>query len=708
MVKYFNSIIIMILFMFFGCGGDSSTDPVDNDPPIDNTPLITQEIGPTGGTISTEDLEISFPSNSLPSSSSISVYQSTTEFSSSTVSGAYQITGIPQNYSKGFTIRLKHSGSISGSPYMAVGSNSFTPSANDFEIGYSFFEARDSAGFLCADIPIIGDGTNNSGKNRNVTNNIEMEMEAVVAMETMSSNNHFKIFHHYNVLNSAINLGEYLEDAYTRYAQMGFDFQAQLTSPIEVVVRNLDDEIVGLYKRFRNEWLEFNQMYINNSTEMKTTAAHEFMHIVQEKYDSRSWVSKTWGGNGPQYWLDEATAVWAESMFSNETNYISGARDGHEMAPYYGMQKGAQSNPGHHGYGMSSMIKFLADADPGVVKNIYDKIKTGNSPVQAITSSVATPVADWWPLYLSYNTLGYLYDDLPTARIISDNETETFTIASPDDTLRTFSTTTTDLSGKFYDFKLTNPSFTSTSMLNLTLNAPSHTTLIVYTYKGSTINYLGYSQTSFPVYGLKALKDESWHILALVVDSRLSSPYTGTSSLNLEARVTRPLFDFSLIKYAEVIVNCEVHLDSTATGKGSSWKWEYVGFPSVEGSFNGNTFTADHQNANLYEGGGTVSVTIDPINFRVNSYNATWNSGGNYNLGIIGTGLPFISFTYSESGDANGLAFVVGPGDETCNSISNFYENWSDEDNGYISDGFRCTEQSWVGVYLFWEKPEDY
>ncbi|MFC2133604.1 hypothetical protein ACFLR4_04335 [Bacteroidota bacterium] len=707
MAKYFRIIIFLVLVFNFGCGSDSPTDPGDNNN-SNGPPIVTEAIGPNGGTITTENLELSIPANTLASSSEINVYQSTTGFSSTSVSDAYLITGVPQNFSGGFTVRLRYTGTINGSPYLAVGTDVFTTSANGFEKGYKLFAARDSSGYLCADIPVIGSQSESLLKNRNVMNDLPMEVEAIVTVETMSSGNHFKIIHPLDVLGSALSLAGYLEEAYTTFVQMGFDFQSQINWPLEVIVRDLGDEMYGQYRRRWSEWLEFNERKINDAAELRTTAGHEFFHIVQSKYDTRSWSSKIWDGNGPQYWLDEATAVWAESMFTAAFNYVSDARDGHEMAPFEGMQSGAAANPAHHGYGMSAMIKYLVDSyGPGIVKNIYDRIKAGSAPVAAISLAVPDQIDVWWPVFQSFYTLGLVTNDISTARLTSDVNTETFTISTPADTLRQFLTTSTDLSGSLFDFKLNNSAFDPFAMMNLTLNAPPYCTMMVYTYKGTTINYLGFSDTVFPLYGLKALKDEGWHILALVSNSKLVSPFNGSTPISLTAKVELPAIDLSSIKYVEIAVNAEIHLDSTAVGKGSSWQWEYIGFPSAEGSFNGNTFIADHECVELYGGTGTISVTVDPVNLAVTSFNATQEITDTQ-YGVIGTNVPFVYFTFSEAGTPNGLAFVTDLGAAACSSITNYYHNFNHEEVGFISDGFRCTEYSWVGVFLFWEKPEDY
>ncbi len=133
----------------------------------------------------------------------------------------------------------------------------------------------------------------------------------------MSTYSHFKIVYPSIYASQAVSLAGYLEEAYTKYHNMGFVYN--ITEPINVSIVDLGTEYYGKYSyNLWSDWLEFNSQKISDLAEVRTTAGHEFFHWVQMRYDNRMWASKVLS-SGERYWFEEASAVWAEEKFSSSS-----------------------------------------------------------------------------------------------------------------------------------------------------------------------------------------------------------------------------------------------------------------------------------------------------------------------------------------------------------------------------------------------------
>ncbi|OGU54545.1 MAG: hypothetical protein A2V66_02730 [Ignavibacteria bacterium RBG_13_36_8] len=698
---------VIILMVMLSCSSDSGTEPEDNGNG-NGTAIVTGTIGSSGGTVSTDNLTIDVPSSAFGSNATVSVYNANVNLGVTSLSNSYRITGLPDNYNVPVTLRLRYSGTISGNGYVAVGRESVVKSAGGLETAYLLLPARDSSGYLNVDLPLAITVIAKSEAANIFTTSGDLNIQAVSATETNSTGGHFKIYHSSAYASQAQQLAGYLEEAYTTFTNMGFVFSASY--PLEVNIIDLGNEYYGKYcYSLWSEWFEFNSRKMNESADLRTSAGHEFFHLVQMRYDSRSWASKLLG-NGNALWMEEATAVWAEGKFSSNQNYVSDIRDGHQMSPFYGMQKGASTNATHHGYGMSAMIKYLVDKHgQNIVKSIFDRMKVGFSPVDAVFISNPDPVSFWCPEFLSELVLGEGYGDVIPARMATDSQTTVYELNYSADSLFTFSGNVDDLSGKLFVFKLNNLLFNPAAMMNLTLTASNDCKMHVFAYKGSTINYVGSSETTFPVYGLKALHDDSWHILVMITNTRMSSPYTGSTPITLRAHVTVPLFDYSIIKWVAVTVTLNTtiqHDNGEVTSGFMVYSFGNVStLADAQGTWNGNTFTAPLSLAN-----GTISVTIDPITAPVTHFSGSLTYSTGLTQSVSGSDIPFFWAVYDDDLNWVGYSCEVW-GTETCthiSSLSTVQENTMPPpipSNGYQLTGYSCDNISHISINFFWTEP---
>jgi hypothetical protein len=705
MKPLYSLIIIICLTVLISCNSDSSTGPEDNNNNNVGDIIATGNIGSAGGMITSDEVSIYIPANTFSVSTQVEVSLiDNSPFETGSLSDSYQIEGLPSDYSKPIKIVLRKSGSSSGTPFIAVGSETFSKSINAESIAYKMFAARDSSGFLVIDLPARNTNMMKMNENKMLSENFTLQVEAVSATQTLSASSHFTILHSNAYTTQASALAGYLEEAYTKYKNMGFVYD--VTDPIEVNIINLGSEYYGKYSySLWSDWLEFNSQKINNSAELRTTAGHEFFHWIQIRYDNRIWASKVLS-NDDRYWFEEASAVWAEEKFSNSVNYCSDARSSFELQPYYGIQSGASNDPEGHGYGMSAFVKYIADKyGDSIVKTIFEKLKIGLKPVDAIHIAVPDPVDYWLPDFLVAYAKGEVYSDISTARMVSDTRTSTWEITSLSDTLKNFTFSSSDLSAKLFNIKLNCDLWQETTQLTLTLTGADYLSLHLFSYKGSEINYLGTSDEPAVIPMLKAVKEAGYHILAMVTNSQIMSPYTNTTTATLELKVNKPVFDFTLCKraYVNVYVNLNTYDPNWDT---STWAMQTFSIGntlinSAEGTWTSNTFRADLTAPQE----GYISITVDPetaevLNFHVSFFNYPTH------ITLEGHNIPYGYVVYSGT-TSEPIGFVNEvTGTATCDHLTtvDYHLGYSApyEMLNITTLDYECTTDAHVTVGFFW------
>ena len=507
----------------------------------------SQVISSAGGKLTTDDFSLTVPSGAFNSEAKLELYVSPTydPFGNDGVSKTFRIEGLPDEYSKPLQVQIKYQGNLSGKSFIALGEDVFIRSLNTTETAYNLFPATASNGYLVCELPVPEQEKRTYSLTNKTVQDAEpgysrTTLQAVTGRGTYTSDKkHFEIIYPAFVANEVSDLADFLEEAYSEFQGMGFSYAARTEWPISVTVKDLGPELYGCSAC--SAWgdnygyMEFNADKMDDLPDMRITAGHEFFHLVQALYDPRNRFSKAKFAS-PHYWLDEATAVWSEEKFSNESNYCSPIRKGHEMAPFSGMQAGANENAQHYGYGMSAMIKYLVNRyGEDVLVDIYEEIHNGAHPIKAISSST-DPFAVWWNTFLNDYVLGKVYTDVSSALWVG-NVSGNFKISSASDTSKTFSATYPDLSAKLYTVTLGYPSTNSNAAIKFKVTGEAaHVT--VFKYKPGSIEYLGSATDEVPIYGVKKLTDDKWNLLVLVSDYRDVSPYTGTTNIGLEIGVS--------------------------------------------------------------------------------------------------------------------------------------------------------------------------
>jgi hypothetical protein len=205
----------------------------------------------------------------------------------------------------------------------------------------------------------------------------------------------------------------YLEDAmFIIENKLGMSFEG-LKKPIQVEIFNKPKGTAGeFYAPYFIQGggvLELNAKFFtkrptlmtaNERNELRVTCGHELLHLVQEYYRDVGGISKE-----KIHWLDEATAVYAESLFSRQKgapDLTSTFKEKLGTEPlYYTHKKLDFKGRQNFGYGASYLIFYLANNSAyksRAVGAIYNNIKKkSNNPAAAINSVFF--MDSYWPKF---------------------------------------------------------------------------------------------------------------------------------------------------------------------------------------------------------------------------------------------------------------------------------------------------------------------
>ncbi|PKP51464.1 MAG: hypothetical protein CVT92_12750 [Bacteroidetes bacterium HGW-Bacteroidetes-1] len=167
--------------------------------------------------------------------------------------------------------------------------------------------------------------------------------------------------------------------------------------------------------------LEIDESLMSQSAELRTTAAHEFFHLIQALYDTRWGFTK--GVSKPDhYWLKVAASVWSEEFFSDNTDYVSKTRGGNEKEPFYGWLHQVDQEPDVHGYGMSALLKYISKTYGIIkIKDIFQKIYEGKSVKDAINEALPNNLSSFYGDFINQYLQKQIYNDMGPDRFLIDN-----------------------------------------------------------------------------------------------------------------------------------------------------------------------------------------------------------------------------------------------------------------------------------------------
>ena len=375
-------------------GGD---DPGDTDPG-DQEPAENLNVDKTGGTIFKEEFKLVIPADAFPASVTMEITaQAKGSVMNEFEASPFYKVKLPRNFTKPLRIELPTDTEISqGDVYFRFSAPGVEISSQQESVStiwikgvkegdlYSatlepFEEISDETGELIVGLVKDYQESDDSGSRA-----ITSEKKCVVYAPR---------FYHEESRDIAL----HLEEAIKRLEAVGFSF-AKRNKQIQVEVKKLSGaDAYGYFipSRYSSEWnsMVINSQKLSEKEEIKRTIMHEMTHFAQYYYDPRWLVTKSFVG-GDFLWMDEAVAVWAESLY---VAGISSVQYGNQFCPLEGFSPWDKEDKSTHGYGMAGLIRWMA--------NRYgnDKIVKLHQQQEAGATSVMDAFEDAFPdLFLEY------------------------------------------------------------------------------------------------------------------------------------------------------------------------------------------------------------------------------------------------------------------------------------------------------------------
>ena len=373
-------------------------DPPNEEKPGDTGPEENNKVDKSGGKIFKDKITIVVPVDAFTTSVTMEI----TTQASGAVMGEFEASPyykikLPRNFSKPLKIELPANAEIANgdayfrfsAPGVEISSqqesastlwikgvkegDSYTATLNPFE------EISDETGELI--VGLVKDYQESDGSESRA---ITSENKCVVYAPR---------YYHEESRNIAL----HVEEAIKRLEAIGFSF-AKRNKQIQVEVKKLSGaDAYGYFipSRYSSDWnsLVINSQKLSEKEEIKRTVMHEMTHFVQYYYDPRWVVTKSFVG-GDFLWMDEAVAVWAESLY---VEGISSVQYGNQFCPLEGFSPLEGEDKGSHGYGMAGLVRWMA--------NRYgnDKIVNLHKQQEAGATSVYDAFDDAFPdLFIEY------------------------------------------------------------------------------------------------------------------------------------------------------------------------------------------------------------------------------------------------------------------------------------------------------------------
>ncbi len=553
MDRYFSqktkaTIFLTACFFLISCGGsDSPTEPVTQE-----VVLASGTINESGGSLDHADIGLDIPAGAFTESHEVSLVLLDLTYPGNPARSGFRIDGLPDQWQQPLKIRIPdpsagNKGDVPD-PVFYVGEEAFAGSLNRMETIYHQFELSSQEGSWIITIPIVDDADAQTSRAKDGTTTSLTVQRGGIADFAVSNEGHFRL--HWAIgsvtAEDATAMAGFLEEAYSYYLDLGFDYSRRTTWPVSVAILPLEDEAFGFYMNSmlgdNSGYIQLNLLHISDWEEMRTTCGHEFFHMVQSFYDNR-WAYFQSKRMPPHHWLNEATAVWAENHFSDDSAYESVIRQGNFSTPYDGLETADAEIAGLHGYGLAALIRYLVrENGTSFLPEIYHQIRDGKNGTGAIDEVIGN-IESWWGDFLRDYTAGELHPPIEMGQLIGSREGQ-FTIAGPDDNNWSMTLDYNDLSGKFFGVQISDVTLTSDASLTLSVTGES-SEIHVFSYGAAGLSWLISGSSEVSVNGLLTLMNSNSRLLVLVTQGRAVSPYNTTAPITISGSVNRITADLS-------------------------------------------------------------------------------------------------------------------------------------------------------------------
>jgi len=647
-------LILVIAGLIWSCK-KKSEDTVPPDPTTNLTgiEILKQTITPEGGTLTVENLTLEVPEGAFLAATTLTISRlDENPFGTDSKTPVYFVNNIPGNTAKDMVVSLSGL-NMNDSLMILIAEPVYVKTEGKAALAYRRTNFYKENGMIKVILPAGPNAGIKSGLAEDET--MSSGLLAAAGQGNLTSNEkHFVLTYPSIYAIEAEEIAEYLEEAYTMYSSAPFslDFSLRSSWPLEVIIRSLKPDIWGcqLCSKWGDNYgfIELNTSKLNNMPEMKKTAVHEFFHVVQSWYDPRNRWSKA-TGISPNYWLDEASAVWIEERFASP-GYISPSRLGNEKEQFNGGLNETRDKAvaESFGYGMSGTIKYLIDeSGEGVLKKIYENIHNGYNAGESIRLAYGLSYYIWYGYMIDKYSDGRLYSDITSDFMVGAND-DKFKPLTLADSTKTFSGNYKQLQSKIYFLDISSSVLTDQTELVIEAKQQEHQFITLYKFKvKKPLEFIEQDENSISVPKLKSLVNDGYRFIAVCTNLNYEGSSNSQTELSFAVRlittrqyenITWHMIPAVLSRHYDKYGNL-VETEETSLGMES--------LDNVPCTQNGNKLTASFPSPIS----GTMEITINPGNTL--SFTVHYTTGGEYSSETIDCSASNVPFTVStETEDA--------------------------------------------------------
>ena len=401
-------------------------------------PVATATIGAAGGTLSNGQFSLTVPAGAFSGSTPLTLQMAGDDrwFGANSPRLMWRIRGLPST----LTGTLTFSGpdqraATTTAVLMALGQwirpHGVNGDTREPVRTFSAVTGTVSGGRWTAQVPstlLHGAGESGGGPilaaaARATNSDWKFDIDAGVFWDSYSFKTpHFKIGWEGLTPAYVVALGQELEEAFCRFETMGFPFADKrnwTNHPVQVWLRELDDEGGEVHSTDNGAYLELNVNRLKNDELRRTTVNHELFHLVQGLVNpAYSWTE---AGDKHLSLVKEATATWMERFGSATPDaYAPPNYNENQLRAFLGLHHGAESDADKAGYALSAMMDYLAAHHGGAaaILCIFNRIAAGEGAVAAVLNSVpATSYKVWVPDFYRCWVEGSVYGASPLVNI---------------------------------------------------------------------------------------------------------------------------------------------------------------------------------------------------------------------------------------------------------------------------------------------------
>jgi hypothetical protein len=635
-------------FKYLSCSGDTTVNLVVSKI------LQTAIIGPEGGQLEMEGFSLTVPEGAFAETVTLElgIESDSTLYSEEILSKVYRVDGIPSIYYKDLPIIVKLEKQSDDSISLAFGEPDTVFEEMEF-INYDYYKAKDSSGFAVSIIPSVNEYNQLAKRSKEFSVNSSLKLlkliEVILAHgEIRSSNDNFFIDYPESKAYLIPEIETHLEDAVETIISFGFNKLPLRTNEtrsnwpvkvefIEYTSYTSNNPVVkrkGSYSvSRRTHYQKINEkfyltdnwfIYLNSKLIDENPKPYNLKMLlgrsVFDQFLAQSFLYE--GIIEIKYWMLDCLWRWSEKIFTDDSDYLISIYDWNDKyllefmedsnwdyvsEILYGLnfQKSSNANNPHaqaqHEAAFTALIEYITRIDPKRKKIIYDihnSVLSQKSSMNGFIEALGETENIWWPGFLKEYIQGNILN-VPSEKFL-ENVSKTLEFLDGD-TLKYVNDTYNDLSAKLFRIEIKSDDIKNKSTLRFDLGPKSlnldYVKTLVFGISNDNLAFLS-GGNDFVVGNLFNYNG----LLACVVNSGNAPPFTGTSNINLDVKVT----DDQPFNHCDIKIRVVIYRDTTKTYWDPRWY--------TDGTFKDNLYSGII-NTDLQGGGtGSINVLVDDNN----------------------------------------------------------------------------------------------